>query len=74
MEDVRIDISGAELVVKVLKSHGVNLIYNLCGSSTSSLIVQAHKAGIRIIDTRNEVTWFIPNCSLLLLDLLDTPC
>ncbi|KJH51766.1 thiamine pyrophosphate enzyme, TPP binding domain protein [Dictyocaulus viviparus] len=47
---------GGELVASVLKSHNVQEIFVLCGGHISPILVAAQKLGIKIIDTRHEVT------------------
>ncbi|KAK6014023.1 thiamine pyrophosphate enzyme, TPP binding domain protein, partial [Ostertagia ostertagi] len=47
---------GGELVASVLKSHDVQEIFVLCGGHISPILVAAEKLGIKIIDTRHEVT------------------
>ncbi|KAK5984011.1 IlvB acetolactate synthase like [Trichostrongylus colubriformis] len=47
---------GGELVASVLKSHNVQEIFVLCGGHISPILVAAEKLGIKIIDTRHEVT------------------
>ncbi|CAD6193545.1 unnamed protein product [Caenorhabditis auriculariae] len=47
---------GGELVASVLKSHGVQEIFVLCGGHISPILVAAEKLGIKIFDTRHEVT------------------
>lgn len=47
---------GGELVATVLKSHGVQEIFTLCGGHISPILVAAESLGIRVIDTRHEVT------------------
>ncbi|CAJ0604603.1 unnamed protein product [Cylicocyclus nassatus] len=47
---------GGELVASVLKSHDVKEIFVLCGGHISPILVAAENLGIKIIDTRHEVT------------------
>ncbi|CAL4141839.1 unnamed protein product [Meganyctiphanes norvegica] len=47
---------GGELVAEVLKSHGVKYIFTLVGGHISPILVAAEKLGIRIVDTRHEVS------------------
>ncbi|KAK3886330.1 hypothetical protein Pcinc_009506 [Petrolisthes cinctipes] len=47
---------GGELVAEVLKSHGIQHIFTLPGGHISPIVVAAEKLGIRIVDTRHEVT------------------
>ncbi|XP_055929697.1 2-hydroxyacyl-CoA lyase 2-like isoform X2 [Argiope bruennichi] len=48
--------NGGDLVAKVLKSHGVTHMFTLIGGHISPILVAAEKLGIRVIDTRHEVT------------------
>lgn len=52
-EDVR---HGGQLVAQTLKDHNVTCIFTLIGGHISPIIVGAEQLGIRIIDTRHEVT------------------
>ncbi|XP_035217198.1 2-hydroxyacyl-CoA lyase 2-like isoform X2 [Stegodyphus dumicola] len=47
---------GGNLVAEVLKSHNVTHLFTLIGGHISPLIVASEKLGIRVIDTRQEVT------------------
>ena len=47
---------GGELVAGVLKQHGVKFIFTLCGGHISPILVACNEKGIRVIDTRHEVT------------------
>jgi len=47
---------GGELVADFLKSHGVRYIFTLVGGHISPILVAAEKLGIRIVDTRHEVS------------------
>lgn len=47
---------GGQLVASVLKSHGVQEIFTLCGGHISPILVSCKKLGIKVIDTRHEVT------------------
>ncbi|ULT95869.1 hypothetical protein L3Y34_004497 [Caenorhabditis briggsae] len=47
---------GGELVASVLKAHDVEEIFVLCGGHISPILVAAEKLGIKIVDTRHEVT------------------
>ncbi|XP_072015471.1 2-hydroxyacyl-CoA lyase 2-like [Amphiura filiformis] len=48
--------NGGELVAQVLHSHGVKFLFTLCGGHISPVNVAAEKLGIRVVDTRHEVT------------------
>ncbi|RWS13453.1 hypothetical protein B4U79_06161 [Dinothrombium tinctorium] len=47
---------GGELIASVLKAHGVDYVFTLSGGHISPVLTGAEKAGIRVIDTRHEVT------------------
>lgn len=49
-------MNGGELIAKVLQNQNVQFLYTLCGGHISPILVEAKKAGIRVIDTRNEAT------------------
>lgn len=40
----------------VLRAHGVRLLFTLVGGHISPLLVACEKLGIRVVDTRHEVT------------------
>lgn len=48
--------NGGDVVVEVLKAHGVKFLFTLCGGHISPINVAAEREGIRVIDTRHEVT------------------
>ncbi|ESO97468.1 hypothetical protein LOTGIDRAFT_214325 [Lottia gigantea] len=47
---------GGELVAQVLKDHNVKYVFTLVGGHISPILVACEKIGIRVIDTRHEVT------------------
>ncbi|XP_006898365.1 PREDICTED: acetolactate synthase-like protein [Elephantulus edwardii] len=47
---------GGENVASVLRAHGVRFIFTLVGGHISPLLVACEKLGIRVVDTRHEVT------------------
>ena len=47
---------GGELVASVFQSHGVKHLFTLPGGHISPIITASEKLGIRIVDTRHEVT------------------
>ena len=47
---------GGTLVAEVFARQGVRFVYTLCGGHISPILVGADKLGIRVIDTRHEVT------------------
>lgn len=49
-------MNGADLLAAALKAHGVEWMATLCGHGLNGLYVASQRAGIRLIDTRNEQT------------------
>lgn len=49
-------MNGGERIAQVLKQQGVEFIFTLCGGHISPILVGAKKAGIRVIDVRQEPT------------------
>lgn len=47
---------GGEIVADVLQKHGVKHIFTLVGGHISPILVAAEKLGIKVVDTRHEVT------------------
>ncbi|KAL4224666.1 hypothetical protein ACF0H5_015363 [Mactra antiquata] len=47
---------GGEIVAEVLKAHGVKNIFTLVGGHISPILVACEKLGIKVVDTRHEVT------------------
>lgn len=47
---------GGEIVAEVLKAHGVRYLFTLVGGHISPILVASEKLGIRVVDTRHEVT------------------
>ena len=47
---------GGDQIAEVLHQHGVQFLFTLCGGHISPILVGAKKCGIRVIDTRHEVT------------------
>jgi thiamine pyrophosphate-dependent acetolactate synthase large subunit-like protein len=47
---------GGDRIVTVLQSHGVSLLFTLCGGHISPILTSAKAHGIRVIDVRNEAT------------------
>uniref|UniRef100_A0A8D2E4Y7 2-hydroxyacyl-CoA lyase 2 n=1 Tax=Sciurus vulgaris TaxID=55149 RepID=A0A8D2E4Y7_SCIVU len=47
---------GGEHVAAVLRAHGVQFLFTLVGGHISPLLVACEKLGIRVVDTRHEVT------------------
>jgi len=49
-------MTGAELFVEILRQHEVEWISTLCGHGLDPLFDACRRAGIRLVDTRNEQT------------------
>jgi acetolactate synthase-1/2/3 large subunit len=49
-------MNGGALIAQVLERHGVRFLFTLCGGHISPILVECKRRGIRVIDTRNEVT------------------
>lgn len=47
---------GGELVAETLKAHGVKFVFTLVGGHISPILVGCEKLGIKVVDTRHEVT------------------
>ncbi|MEM7111299.1 MAG: thiamine pyrophosphate-binding protein [Chloroflexota bacterium] len=50
------ELHGGTLVGEVLAKHGVKFLYTLCGGHISPILIGAEAQGIRVVDTRHEVT------------------
>ena len=48
--------NGGEHVASVLKAHGVKFVFTLVGGHISPVLVECENRGIRVVDTRHEVT------------------
>ncbi len=49
-------MNGGELIGRVLEQHGVKFLYTLVGGHISPILVGAKKAGLRVVDVRDEAT------------------
>ncbi len=47
-------MNGGEIIARQLKEKGVKFLFTLCGGHIAPIYVEAGKAGIRVIDVRNE--------------------
>lgn len=47
---------GGDLAAEVLKAHGVQFLFSLCGGHISPILVGCKQRGIRVIDVRHEAT------------------
>ena len=48
-------MSGGALVAEALALHGVPYLFTLCGGHISPILVEAKRAGVRVVDVRHEV-------------------
>jgi len=49
------EINAGDIIGQVLREQGVKFLFTLCGGHISPILTGANKAGIRIIDVRDEV-------------------
>ncbi len=49
-------MNGGERVADVLQAHGIPVLFTLCGGHISPILAAAKARGIRVVDTRHEVT------------------
>src|SRR5512140_291574 len=49
-------MNGGAIIASVLEKHGVRFLFTLCGGHISPILVETKRKGIRVIDTRHEVT------------------
>ncbi len=47
---------GGDRVVRVLQSHGISLLFTLCGGHISPILTSAKAHAIRVLDVRSEAT------------------
>ena len=47
-------MTGADVLIRDLKEAGVPCIYTLCGNGLEPILTACDRAGMRVIDTRNE--------------------
>jgi acetolactate synthase-1/2/3 large subunit len=47
---------GGDIIAEALKAQGVKFLFTLCGGHISPILVATKQRGIRVIDTRHEVT------------------
>lgn len=50
------EMHGGHLVAETLRAQGVRHLFTLCGGHISPILVGAEAQGIRVVDTRHEVT------------------
>ncbi|HVY60445.1 MAG TPA: thiamine pyrophosphate-binding protein [Planctomycetota bacterium] len=48
-------MDGGSRVAQVLKKHGVDHVFTLCGGHIAPILVACKRAGIRVVDVRHEV-------------------
>ena len=49
-------MNGGQLIARLIKDHGVQFLFTLCGGHISPILVGAGQEGIRVIDVRQEPT------------------
>ncbi len=49
-------MNGGDIIGRVLEAHGVRHLFTLCGGHISPILKGAKDRGIRVVDTRHEVT------------------
>src|ERR1035437_472304 len=49
-------MNGGKIIAQQLKEKGVKFLFTLCGGHVAPIYVEAEKAGINVIDVRNEAT------------------
>ena len=47
---------GGDFLVQVLRAHGVQHLFTLCGGHISPILTSANRCGIRVVDVRDEAT------------------
>ena len=51
--------------IGIFQAHGVKYIFTLVGGHISPILVASEKSGIRVVDTRHEVTCIVTVIVLL---------
>ncbi|MBP7685353.1 MAG: thiamine pyrophosphate-binding protein, partial [Deltaproteobacteria bacterium] len=46
--------NGGKLIADVLRKQGVEFVFTLCGGHISPILVESQRAGIRVVDMRDE--------------------
>jgi thiamine pyrophosphate-dependent acetolactate synthase large subunit-like protein len=49
-------MNGGEIIARMLAQHGIRFLFTLSGGHISPIFVEAHRAGIRVIDVRHEAS------------------
>jgi acetolactate synthase-like protein len=49
-------MNGGKIIAAVLKAHGVETLFTLCGGHIAPIYVEAEKSGIRVVDVRDEAS------------------
>ena len=49
-------MNGGDIIGRVLKAHGVEFLFTLCGGHISPILKGAKDLGIRVVDVRHEAT------------------
>jgi acetolactate synthase-1/2/3 large subunit len=56
IESLEAMMHGGDVIARVLAAQGVQFLFTLCGGHISPILVGCKQQGIRVIDTRHEVT------------------
>jgi acetolactate synthase-like protein len=49
-------MNGGEIIAQVLRAQGVRFLFTLCGGHISPILIECKRAGLRVVDTRDEAT------------------
>ena len=49
-------MNGGDIIARVLRAHGVEFLFTLCGGHISPILKGAKDLGIRVVDVRHEAT------------------
>ncbi|MCO6492343.1 MAG: thiamine pyrophosphate-binding protein [Phaeodactylibacter sp.] len=49
-------MNGGQIIAQVLRNHGVQHLFTLCGGHIAPIYVEAEKDGVRVIDVRDEAS------------------
>ena len=50
------NVTGGEIIGRVLRAQGVRCLFTLCGGHISPILVGCKQQGLRVVDTRHEAT------------------
>jgi acetolactate synthase-like protein len=49
-------MNGGQIIARILKAQGVQFLFTLCGGHISPILIECKRAGLRVVDTRDEAT------------------